>query len=115
MKAIIIAVACLLGALYLVNTPDKIQTGATSVEGQIIENNHKEPLREMGEDFAHIPETVSNVKSEAEARQQQFKSKRAEIDARSNRAEIEADRAKMKQEQAEFEAVWGKEKPREYK
>ena len=116
-KVLFMVGAFLLGTLFLANTPDEVPTGTSSVEDQLLEKNNTAFVEEMKAKEERLRNNVSNVMAEHDALKKQFAEKRASIDARSeaNRASIEAHRSQQSQAEAEMDAIWGKEKPHEYK
>lgn len=114
-KALVVVGACILGTLFLANTPDEVPTGSSSIENQLLEKNNTAFVEEMKAKEERLRHNVSNVMAEHDAMKEQFAKKRAEIDARSDRASISAHQSQQSQAEAEMDTIWGKEKPHEYK
>ena len=116
-KALVVGFMCLIGTLFLANTPDEVPTGSSSIDDQLLEKNNSAFVEEMKAKEERLRNNVSNVMAEHDAMKERFATKKAEIDARSeaNRASIEAHRTQQAQAESEMDAVWGKEKPYEYK
>ena len=114
-KALVLVGACLIGTLFLANTPDEVPTGSSSIEDQLLEKNNSAFIEEMKAKEERLRNNVSNVMAEHDAMKERFATKKAEIDARSDRSSIEASRARQAQAEQEMDSVWGKEKPHEYK
>ena len=116
LKAIFVVGACLLGTLFLANTPDEVPTGEDNIEAQVLEQNHQQFLAEMQAKEERLRRNVSAVMNEADARSNELSAKRADIDARTtSRAEHQAVRAEIEAKQAEIDAEWGTKRPRGYK
>ena len=116
-KALVVGFMCLIGTLFLANTPDEVPTGASSIEDQLLAENNNAFVEEMKAKEERLRNNVSNVMAEHDALKKQFAEKRASIDARfsANRASIEAHQSQQSQAEAEMDTIWGKEKPHEYK